>query len=282
MFRKLSLIPILLAAALTSCRNWVLEDRTQCPTLLCFDIANAGTFDRADYIHVVAFHYPEDVLLGKDTATVSSIQEREYYLKVRRSETVYGFGVAGFSKCHLQKETEWVVDRGADFGPLWRFDFRSSASEEQYLIPVEMVKDHCNIAVSFRDFDLFPGMEGHFPYRLVVRSNTCGVNALNGEPVKGAFLYEPEENPGGTFRFTVPRQYDRSLVLEVYNKEEFFGDDALVARFGIWNWAHAREDFSWTDKNLGDLSVVIELTTGQYSVTVEPWKGEGGGYIYEM
>lgn len=282
MHPRLILIPILLAAALTSCRNWVLEDRTRCPALLCFDIANATSFDRADYIHIVAFDYPDDVMLGKDTATVSSIQERKYYLKVRRSETVYGFGVAGFTQCHLQKETEWVVDRGADFGPLWRFDFRSSASDEQYLIPVEMVKDHCNITVFFKDHDLLPGMEGHFPFDVVVRSNTCGVNALNGEPVKGSFRYEPKENPGGTFKFTVPRQFDRSLVVEVYNKEEYFGDTAIVASLSVWNWAHAKEDFSWTDKNLSDLFITIELSTWKYTLTVQPWEGQEGGYFYDI
>lgn len=281
MFRRLSLIPILLVV-LTSCRNWVLEDRTLCPALLCFDIANAASFDRADYIHVMAFHYPEDVLLGKDTATVNSIQEREYYLKVRRSETVYGYGVAGFSRCHLEKDTQWVVDQGADFGPLWRFDFRTSASDEQYLIPVEMVKDHCNIEVFFKEYDMFPGTDGHFPYSVFVKSNTCGINALTGEPVKGTFYYEPKESPGGTFKFTVPRQFDRSLVIEVYNTEEYHGNTDHVATFNVWNWAHAMEDFSWKDKNLADLSIVIEMASGRYEVSVLPWRGTGGGYVYDF
>ena len=141
-----------------------------------------------------------------------------------------------------------------------------------------MVKDHCNIEVFFKEYDMFYGTDGNFPFKIVVRSNTCGINALTGEPVKGTFYYEPKESPGGTFKFTVPRQFDRSLVIEVYNTEEYHGNTDHVATFNVWNWAHAMEDFSWKDKNLADLSIVIEMASGRYEFPSSP----GGAQVADM
>ena len=271
-----------LLAGLCSCRSLILEDRSECPAFLFFDIVNAERFDKADYVHVSAFVYPEETLLNKDTAIVRAIQEKEFSLAVKRSDSVYGYGVTGFKNCSLVGETDWVVGEGMDYDPIWRFDFRAEARGERFFIPVEMVKDHSRITVFFEDFDRFPGTDGHFPFDIIVTSNTCGINALTGEPVLGEFRYVPKESPGGTFKFTVPRQFDRTLTIHVQNKEEYFGNTEDVAEFSVWSWVHASEDFSWTEKNLPDIYVKIQLTTGECDFTVEPWQGEEGGYLYDI
>ncbi|MBQ4389802.1 MAG: hypothetical protein II824_07515 [Bacteroidales bacterium] len=318
-FKRL-LVPMaaLLITGAASCDRLILEDRTECPAFLFFDITNAENFNMADYVHVAAFLYPEETLLASDTTTVRSIQEKEFSLAVKRSESVFGYGVLGFKKSRLVNETQWVVDEGQDFDRLWRFDFRSQAMGERFYIPVEMVKDHSNITVFFEDFDMFYGTDGRFPFDIVVRSNTCGIDGLTGEPVAGSFLYRPKESPGGTFKFTVPRQFDRSLVLEVWEKgvssdssEYSYGGDSsevngndeengngneqdggetvtppaapkLIASFSVWSWVHALEDFSWSDKNLSDIDIAIHLTTGEYTFNVMPWKGGDGGYYFEL
>lgn len=280
--RLLGAVLALVSIVPVSCDRLVLEDRADCPAFLFFEIMNPEPFDVSDYVHVAAFVYPEETLLAKDTATVRAIQEKEFYLEVKRSHSIFGYGVLGYDKCHLVGETDWVVDEGSDYSRLWRFDYRSDAFGERFYIPVEMVKDHANIEIFFENFDMIPGTDGNFPYDIVVRSNTCGINALTGEPVKGDFRYEPREMPGGTFRFTVPRQFDRSLIIQVYNKPEYFGDNDLVAEFNVWNWANAKEDFSWRDKNLSDVYIVVELATGEYSVSIEPWRGDDGGYVYDF
>lgn len=271
-----------LVTGLASCKSLILEDRSVCPAFLFFDITNADKFDIADYVHVAAFLYPEKNLLNKDTATVRAIQEKEFSLAVKRSDSVLGYGVTGFGNCHLENDTDWVVDEGMNYDPIWRFDFKSEANGERFFIPVEMVKDHSNITVFFEDFDMFPGTDGHFPFDILVTSNTSGINALTGEPVQGAFCYAPNETPGGTFKFTVPRQFDRALKLHVINKEEYFGNNETAAEFSVWSWVHANEDFSWTDKNLSDVYITIHLTTAEINVSVEPWKGDEGGYVYDI
>ena len=281
--RLLGAAAVLVAVGLaSSCERLVLEDRSECPAFLFFEITNPDPFDVSDRVHVAAFVYPEGTLLNKDTSTVRQIQSGEFYLEVKRSHSLYGYGVAGFDGCRLVGETDWVVDEGSDYGPLWRFDYRSDAFGERFHIPVEMVKDHSRIEIFFENFDMIPGTGGNFPYDVKVRSNTCGINALTGDPVKGPFRYEPREMPGGTFRFTVPRQYDRTLVIQVYNKEEYFGNRDLVAEFNVWNWANDMDEFSWRDKNLSDIRIVVELATGNYIISVQPWYGNDGGYEYDF
>ena len=292
--KKSCIISLLLAVmtvpVLSSCEKLVFEDRSVCPAFLFFDITNADHFDIADYVHVAAFVYPEDELLNKDTTTVHAIQDKEFSLAVKRSDSVYGYGVTGFKWCHLVDETDWVVDEGLNYDPIWRFDYRTTAVGERFFIPVEMVKDHSNISVFFVDYDRFPDTDGLFPYDIVIKSNTNGINALTGEPVKGRFWYRPNEAPGGTFKFCVPRQYDRSLVFQVWEKGALdegvdFDDDGnpkMIAEFNVWNWAKANEDFSWTAKNLADMDITIELTSMKVEVKVMPWEGDQGGYGYEF
>ena len=282
----------------SSCSRLVFENRNDCPAFLFFNISNAGIFDVADYVHVAAFKYPEESLLSKDTTTVRQIQEKEFYLQVKRSDSVFGYGMAGFKKCHLVNETDWVVDEGSDFDPLWRFDYRTPAVGERFYIPVEMVKDHSVITVYFEDYDRFPGSDGRFPYDIVVRGNTVGIDGLTGEPVAGVFRHSPKENPGGTFRFTVPRQYDRSMTLEVWEKAQPSASEDItegeedtpvpaaqpkrIASFRIWDWIFANEDFSWAQKNLPDVEMTIHMKSGEYTFKVMPWEGNEGGYIYEL
>ena len=146
--RLLGAAAVLVAVGLaSSCERLVLEDRSECPAFLFFEITNPDPFDVSDRVHVAAFVYPEGTLLNKDTSTVRQIQSGEFYLEVKRSHSLYGYGVAGFDGCRLVGETDWVVDEGSDYGPLWRFDYRSDAFGERFHIPVEMVKDHSRIEI---------------------------------------------------------------------------------------------------------------------------------------
>ena len=72
MKRILSLLGV--ALALVSCRHSVLEDRTACPSLLYFDIFNAGAFGTVDRVHVNACRYPDRLILGSDTTTIRALE----------------------------------------------------------------------------------------------------------------------------------------------------------------------------------------------------------------
>ena len=261
------------ALFLGGCRKLVLEDRTDCPAFLFFDIENADRFDQADYVHVAAYRYPDGTFLSADTTSVMHTQDRTFCLEIKKSETVSGFGVLGFAGLR-QDGTAWVADYGKQYAPLWRFSYRSEGLTESYLIPVEAVKDYSAVTVRFNDADAFPGTYGAFPYRIVVKSNTIGIQALDGSPVKGVFCYEPPEKGVGEYTFFVPRQFDRGLHIEVWNKEGIAGkSSSLAADFLLWTILKIRKDFSWSAKNLPDLLVEIDMTEASFKLHVVDWNG---------
>ena len=276
------LIPLLVAllcAGSTSCRRLILEDRTDCPAFLLFDLTNGDELDISEYAFVTAYKYPDNNLLASDTTTVKSIQDKDFYLEVKHTDTAIGYGVLRFNGAHNEGSC-WTVAPGKDFPPIWRFNYRSPAATESYIIPVEAVKDHSCITLRFAEADLFPGTGSKFPFYVIVRSNTCGIDAMNGEPVKGEFYFVPAEYAVGEFRFCVPRQFDRGMHAEVVAKEGLLDQEGIVMDIPLWNLLKEKENFSWTAKNLADAIIEVSLTENKYNVTVVDWSGDSGWEYY--
>ena len=258
---------------LSSCKQLVLEDRSDCPAFLFFDITNAADYDISEYAHIAAYKYPDGDLLAGDTTTVRAVQDDEFYLQVKRSDSVRGYGVLRFIGAHNQG-SQWIVDPGEEFPPIWRFDYKTTAASESYYIDVEAVKDHSVIDVRFLDADMYEGSGGEFPYYIVICSNTCGIDGMDGSPIKGPFLFQPDEYGCGRFRFTVPRQFDRSLHMEVWGREGFSDEGFMVTDLNLWNLLQGTGGFSWEAKNLADAEIEISLAENKYIVTVAEWAGE--------
>ena len=260
-------------AGLVSCRRLILEDRTDCPAFLLFDLTNGDELDISEYAFVTAYKYPDNNLLASDTTTVKSIQDKDFYLEVKHTDTAIGYGVLRFNGAHNEGSC-WTVAPGKDFPPIWRFNYRSPAATESYIIPVEAVKDHSAVTVRFTDPDFFNGYGGEFPFFIIAKSNTCGINGMDGAPVKGEFRFEPREFAAGAYRFTVPRQYDRSLHLEVWGREGFLEEGTMVTDIVLWNLLKTQEVFSWTAKNLADIEIEISLVEKSYRISIVEWDGE--------
>lgn len=268
---------ILLACILVSCRSLVVEERRDCPSFLFFDIANHGRLDSYYRVRIADFTYPENDFLVADTTVVGRIQDKSFYMKVPKSDAVQGFGIAGFDGALIRSGSEVVVDDGKDFVPLFRFQFRTPAREEQVLIPVELSKDYCALTLSFTQTDSFSAPPGLFPFYLIIRSNTVGIDGLSGIPVRGDFCYRPPEEQEGVFRALIPRQADRSLTLEIWAKEGMYVEEGMVSSYNLWNFIQENyEGFSWEAKDLPDLYIEIDFTESKLAVTVQPWISEGG------
>lgn len=277
-------LPFLLLAmapltALSSCTRLVFEDRSDCPAFLLFDITNSDVFDVSDYAHIIAYKYPEGSLLAVDTTTVRAARDKEFYLRVKRSDSARGYGVLRFTGAHNEGSL-WTVPEGEEFPPLWRFDYDSPASTESYLIRVEAVKDHSVIDIHFLDADRYDDTGGEFPYYIVIRSNTCGLDGMDGSPVKGPFLFEPREYACGRYRFTVPRQFDRSLHMEVWGRDGFNEEGNRVTDLNLWNLLRENDDFSWEAKNLADVNIELSLAENRFIITVVDWSGETHSAYY--
>ena len=262
---------------LVSCRSMVVEERRNCPSFLFFDIANHGRLDSYHRVRIADFTYPENDFLLADTTVVGRIQDKSFYMKVPKSDAVQGFGIAGFDGALIRHGSEVVVDDGKDFVPLFRFQFRTPAREEQVLVPVELSKDYCALTLRFSRTDSFSAPKGVFPFYLLIRSQTVGIEGLSGNPIRGDFQYRPPEEQEGVFRAIVPRQADRSLTLEIWAKEGLYVEEGLVGSYNLWNFIQeSHEGFSWEAKDLPDLDIEIDFTESKLAVTVQPWISEGG------
>ena len=268
-----------LTTGFSSCKQLVLENRTSCPAFLFFNITNAEKFDISEYAHIAAYKYPDGSLLAEDTTTVRAVQDKEFYLQVKRSDSACGYGVLRFIGAHNQG-SQWIVDPGEEFPPIWRFDYKTTAASESYYIDVEAVKDHSVIDVHFLDADMYEGSGGEFPYYIVIRSNTCGIDGMDGSPVKGPFIFQPNEYGCGRFRFTVPRQFDRSMHMEIWGRDGFPEEGNLVADLALWYILRDMNDFSWQAKNLADAFIELNLEENKFNITVVDWNGSTHSEYY--
>ena len=265
---------------LTSCRSLVLEDRTACPSFLYFDITNADQFEAFQSVYVSAFSYPDKSFLSCDTTALSRVRDKTFYLEVKKSDAVVGHGALGYEQLTLRDGSKWVTSEGNNYAPLYRFDYTAPARSESAVIPVEMVKDHSKVTVKFINIDSFSTSSGTFPFYIVIKSNTCGVDGFEGKPVRGDFIYEPEEETVGVFNFIVPRQFDRSLSMELYAKPGEYIEEGLIRTFGLWDF-FKEYGMSWDAKNLADLYLEIDFVESNYVVKVMPWD-KGGDIEYEF
>lgn len=255
-----------------SCRRLVLEERTDCPSFLYFNALNADLFEEYEYVYATAYDFHTLEKLASGTGTVKEIQEHRFYLSVTKSDAVSGYGVLGYEGASQRSQTEWVVNPPGNFVPLFRFDYKIPALEESIVVPVEMIKDHSRISVKFKHFDMFSSTQkGVFPFYVVIKSNTCGINALTGEPVLGEYDYTPKEGTAGMFQFIVPRQADRSLTMEIWAKEGMYIEDGLIDSFNLWDLFKEYGGMSWDAKNLADIDMEIDFRETQVKVTVAEW-----------
>lgn len=266
--------------SLSSCRSLVLEDRSACPSFLYFNVTNSTLFEDYESVYVSAFSYPDKTFMSCDTTTLSRIQDRSFYLKVKKSDLILGHGAIGFENLILKEGSKWVTDEGYNYAPLYRFDYKTPARDESAVISVELVKDHSRVTVEFVNIDSFTTTSGTFPFYIVIKGNTCGVDGFDGNPIRGKYLYEPEEEKVGVFNFIVPRQFDRSLVLELYAKPGEYIEEGLVRTFVLWDF-FKEYGMSWDAKNLADLHIKIDFVESRYEVKVMPWE-KGADIIYEF
>ena len=267
---------------LFSCQNLVLEDRIDCPSMLLFDIENADSFEGVNRVHIEACSQTDQAFLTADTTFVHDIQNHSFYLKVKKLDTVKGYGVMGFEGARKEGTFKWVVDEGANYVPLFRFAYDKDPSlEESVLLPVEFVKDFCRVTFRFSHYDQLGYAGDKFPFRLSVIGHTVGIDASSGIPVKGTFRYEPVEEDGGTYRFIVPRQADHKLSMELYGIPERGQQEGLAESFNLWDLFQEQAGFSWDAKNLADVNLEFDYKEWKFLISVAEWE-KGDNLEFEI
>lgn len=269
--KKIVLIT-LAALSLISCRSLVLEDRTACPSFVFFNIVNGDIFNGYDRVFTTIYSDPKGVLIDEGTPSVDEIQDLKFHFEVRSTPSVKGYGLIGNGNLN-HDGSKWMSPLGQDYAPLFRFQYCEPVQEESFIIPVEFVKDYCHVTVQFVGYESFHTPNGEFPFYIIVRGNTNGIDALNGEPLRGPYEYSPEEmKETGHFEFNIPRLADEFLSLELYGKEGVFDETGHLRTFDLNEEIRNSGGIDWKQKNLPDIEIVINFVRWEVSMSIDPWE----------
>lgn len=249
-----------------SCRSLVLEDRTPCPSFLFFHVEDTGGLPMDNEVVVEVRETMGLNVLASDKVSFEKMDSRSYFMEVLKSREILATGLSGVKNAR-PGGTGWTVKEGQEWDRIYRFWEKAPADGEETHIRERMKKEHSVITVRFNSG------EGAFPYYVVVKGGTSGLDMVSGKPVPGAFSYRPPEQESGMFSFSVPRQGDLSLKLELWAKPGFPGlqEEGLVDTIVLWEALGRIPGFSWDLENLMDISVDIDYVRSQVTVTVNDW-----------
>lgn len=211
--------------------------------------------------------------------SVEAMADGTFYFIVRGTEFVKGYGLVGYGP--MKRVTDdWYCPLGTDYPPVFHFTYQDAVREESFTVPVELVKDYVHVRLQFVGFESFIETGGRFPFDVVLRGNTCGINGLSGAPLHGDYEYRPVEHMEGCYEFNVPRLADNFLLLELYGREaypEFRGHDRTLDLNGI---LRAEAGINWSEKNLPDVQITVDYEEFTTYVSVSEWGQSVINYEY--
>ena len=267
---KRVILSLLTLLSFVSCRRWVLEDRLQCPSFLFFDVVNEKSFKGLDDVYVNVYSSPGGLFVDEAEVTLQSIAGKEFYFTVRSMPVVMGVGALGYGTL-VRDSNVFTAPPGQDYAPFFRFAYEADVQEESFAVPVEFVKDFTHVTVQFVGFETFLAADGLFPFDVVVRGNTNGMDALTGHPQEGPYEYRPEEGQLGCFDFNLPRLANKQLCLEIYGREGISDQPGYVRSFDLYELLTVDGGITWTEKNLPDVRIEIDFVQWEVTVGVSPW-----------
>lgn len=247
-----------------SCRRIILEDRSDCPAYVYFERPGEGPVENREPVHLMVLDAETLDQLASDKPLLQEIDSK-YCLSIRKRPEIVSVGVAGIRMSSLSG-TRLELPRGSQGDPIYRFSQKDTLTDETVHVPMNMTKEFSRVLVRFKSED------GVFPYSVVVSANTCGIDLVTGRPIEGSFRYVPIESTPGVFLFTVPRQADYSLSLELWagpgakSSKEGHVDDLL-----LWNALQKINGFSWALESLPDFTVEIDYVKESVTVLVNDW-----------
>ena len=255
---------LLAALMLVSCRSLVLEDRRDCPAFVFFNRPDDCQVGNKEIVNLQVLDASTLEKLASDKPLLQEIVD-DYYLTIEKRPEIVTVGVAGIRMGSLNG-TKLVLPDGSQGDPIYLFSKREPLVEETALVDLNMTKEFSRVLVRFKSED------GVFPYKVVVTANTCGIDIVTGRPIEGAFRFVPIESTPGVFLFTVPRQADYSLSLELWSDSESkVGKEGHVDDVLLWNALQNIDGFSWAMESLPDLTIEIDYVNASVTVLVNDW-----------
>lgn len=275
--KRLSVL-LALALSVASCRSVVLEDRLECPSFLFFEIANPEHFQLYDKVYTTVCSHPAGGLISSESPSLGSIVGKAFYVEIRSTEAVKGYGILGGGKNIEYRGDQWLIPIGCQSDSIYRFSYVANVEPDSFTVPVEFIKEHTKVSLQFVGMESYLERDGRFPFEIVVRSNTCGIDAQTGLPVRGAFEFRPQETTLGHFDFTLPRQADNFLILELYGREHIYDQEGFIGSYNLHDILLTLGGITWREKSLPDVSMELDFQETKVQVEVDSWEKEELGF----
>lgn len=152
-----------------------------------------------------------------------------------------------------------VIPYGEDCPPVYFHTSFVNAEGESVREMVVMRRNHCVMTVRFdwnnadiRDVVLYGNVDGY---------------EYDGSPSSGDFKYLLEPDVRGECSAVLPRQTDASLALDVND------GTGVVKRFALGQYIED-SGYDWTDPDLKDISIEIDIAVLKISLTIQGWDKE--------
>ena len=255
-----TLLPVVLLTV-PSCS--VKEYREDCPCLLNVDLRRA--FD--------------DIVNGPQELLVSVYCPQTFYretylswdfpdsleLQVPRGEVI--ISAISLRDSKSVKDNSLLISYGNQADSVYAFSSTVDASGESACEAVDLHKQYSTVFLQF----LWP--EGGAPSSspgIRIRSGTNGLLLDALEPSKGAFCIElPEKDIRERLSFRIPRQTDKSLTLELFDRDS----EEILDRIDLGE-SIDRTGYDWNAEDLQDIYIEIDYTRTDAIVSVREWDEE--------
>ena len=273
MMHRMSLLSILLLlAGLSSCGKLIKEDRDACPGILFFHLADE--LDGEDRIDASVFLMPDQELAGKGTATAWDVQQKDFSFSLRRADQWGGYALRGARNCQESGTCRLGVPEGNEWDPLYIAGYSVDGRQEEVTVPLYFRKEYAALTLQFADPWQYYQEQPVFPFDIIVRGTTCGIEALTREPVSGPFYCRMREYTEGTFIGLIPRQADTDLEMEIWGKEGVYEKAQLEARLPIGEMMVQQGVVTWKEEDLPDIFLEVQYAQNEFLVSVLDWEPE--------
>lgn len=248
-----------------SCRNLVLEDRGACPAFVFFHMDEVCPVDPVEPVSVTVMDASTFEILSSDSPSLEEMCADGYHMAIEKRPEITACGVAGIDKSTLTGTT-LKLPYGSQSDPVYRFSKTSILDGEEFHVPIKMTKEFSRVLVRFRSDD------GEFPYTVIVSGNTSGLDISTGLPLEGAFRFSPVQIRPGEYLFSVPRQADYSLSLELWSAPGLKAESPEhVDDLLLWSALQKIKGFSWAMESLPDITVDIDYVKASLIALVSDW-----------
>lgn len=239
---KLKIAVCLCAFCLLSCS--VKSEREQCPSLLFLSVL--GGEDKDVFVSISGEDYETMMHIGKsDGVAVAGVDLKKgrFNLSVRSG---------------ARNEWDGVIVVGEEMPQLYACAESILCTSDVTEVTAHLDKQFCRLKVKVVGIEC----------SALIRGNVCGIDLWDMSPISGHFYAQKEALMSGNelrlFDFSVPRQKDASLMLDLLSGQELLcsfelGQELLSA------------GMDWSRPSLEDMEVCIQYCETGFELLVKNW-----------